>query len=269
MVPEERTLENQRIVDFEHPPLAETAHGVVCAPIGKWSALHFGLIWERFRSLYPKTEIKPATPAVSQIELTYSLTDTVDFPIRALFIDGSGNELVQVQRNAFIRNWRQTEQTTDYQHYTNVRPRFERDWNIFCSFLDEEGLGVVEVVQCEVTYINHLVRGKEWDNFEDVSKIFRVWSGGSLGSFRASQMVSFTVAYDLPGNIGRLQVVVQPGIRKTDSKEIIQFALTATVKSDGSKLPEILNALDSGHVAVVTGFRDFTTTDMHSHWGIK
>jgi len=269
MILVERTLASQRIVDFERPPVAETALGVVFAPIGKWSALHFGLVWDRFRSLYPKTEIKPAPPSAGQIGLAFSLADNVDFPIRALFIDESGNQLLQIQRNAFIRNWRQTEQTTEYQHYDNVRPRFERDWDIFCKFLNDEGLGPIEVVHCEVTYINHLVRGREWENFEDVSRVFRVWSGGSLGSFKASQMVSFTVGYDLPGNLGRLQVVAQPGIRKTDSKEIIQFALTATVKSDGSKLAEVLKALDSGHVAVVTGFRDFTTPDMHSHWGIK
>ncbi len=269
MGPVEAVLAGQRIVDFERPPVAETALGVVFAPIGKWSTLHFGLVWEKFRRLYPRTEIKPATPSGVQIGVSFSMGDTVDFPIRALFIDPTGNELLQVQRNAFIRNWRQTELTTEYQHYENVRPRFERDWIIFSRFLDDEGLGSVEVVQCEVTYINHLVRGKEWENFEDVSKVFRAWSGGSFGSFKASQMVSFTVAYDLPGNLGRLQVLVHPGIRKTDSKEIIQFALTATVKSDGSGLAEILKALDSGHVAVVTGFRDFTTPDMHSHWGIK
>jgi uncharacterized protein (TIGR04255 family) len=268
MVPTDSALAAQRIVDFEHPPVAETALGVVFAPISKWSVLHFGLLWEKFRKLYPVTEIRPATGGQVEFRIS-SATESVDFPIRALFVDQSGNQLLQVQRNAFIRNWRQTEETTQYEHYENVRPLFERDWAIFCEFLDQEQLGEVEVVQCEVTYINHLVRAREWENFEDVSKVFRVWSGGSLGSLKASQMVSFTTAYDLPSNPGRLQVVVQPGIRKTDSKEIIQFALTATVKPTSSTLAEILKSLDAGHVAVVTSFRDFTTPAMHSYWGIK
>jgi len=275
MAPAEHTLTSQRIVDFDRPPVAETALGVVFAPLSRWSALHFGLLWERFRSRYPRTEIKLATPAVQAAPPqagptgVFSFADSMDFPIRALFIDSNGNELIQVQRNAFIRNWRQTEQTTEYQHYDNVRPRFERDWKAFSEFLSDENLGSIDVVQCEVTYINHLVRGQDWETFEDVSKVFRVWSGGNVGTLKASQMASFMVAYDLPKSLGRLQVVVQPGIRKTDSKEIIQFGLTATLKSDGSGLPEILAALDSGHVAVVTGFRDFTTAEMHSHWGIK
>lgn len=266
MVPTEQPLATQRIVDFERPPVAETALGVVFAPISKWSVLHFGLFWENVRNIYPVTEIKPAT---GQLEVRFFPHESLDLPIRALFVDESGNQLLQVQRNAFIRNWRQTEQTTQYEHYENVRPLFERDWGIFSKFLTDEHLGEAEVVQCEVTYINHLVRGKEWENFEDVSHVFRAWSGGNVGSLRASQMVSFTTAYDLPNNAGRLQVVVQPGIRKADSKEIIQFALTATVKPGGSTLPEIMKSLDAGHLAVVTSFRDFTTPDMHSLWGIK
>ena len=266
MTPAERPLQTHMIVDFERPPVAETALGVVFAPISKWSLLHFGLFWDRIRKLYPNAEIKPAT---LQGELRFSLSENVDFPVRALFIDQSGNQLLQVQRNAFIRNWRQTPQTTEYEHFENVRPLFERDWAFFSEFMNGEQLGAPEIVQCEVTYINHLVRGKEWENFEDVSRIFRVWSGGSVGELRASQMVSFTTAYDLPNRLGRLQVVVQPGIRKTDSKEIIQFALTATTKPAGSTSAEILKSLDTGHEAVVTSFRDFTTSDMHAYWGIK
>jgi uncharacterized protein (TIGR04255 family) len=266
MVPAERTLATHRIVDFERPPVAETALGVVFAPISQWSVLHFGLFWSKVRSLYPVTQIKTATgPA----ELRFSSGEQIEFPIRALFIDQSGNQLLQVQRNAFIRNWRQTEQSTQYEHYENVRPLFERDWSIFSDFLEQEGLGNPTVVQCEVTYINHLVRGKEWENFEDVSRVFRTWSGGSVGSLRASQMVSFTTAYELPDSSGQLQVMVHPGIRKSDSKEIIQFVLTATIKPKGSSLSEILQSLDAGHVAVVTSFKEFTTPEMHAHWGIK
>jgi hypothetical protein len=82
-------------------------------------------------------------------------------------------------------------------------------------------------------------------------------------------MVSFMTVFELPGRTGTLQVVLQPGIRKRDGKEIIQFSLTATGKPAGSSLAEILKWLDLGHVAVVTSFRDLTTPEMHRHWGIK
>lgn len=262
-------LATQRIVDFQSPPVAETALGVVFAPLSRWSVLHFGLLWSRFRELYPETEIKMAG---GPGEVRFTSAEGIDFaaiPIKAMFIDPSGNQLVQVQRNAFIRNWRQTEQTAEYEHYENVRPLFERDWHTFCGFLDSEKLGQVEVVQCEVTYINQLVRGKEWQTFDDVSGIFRIWSNANADSLSTSQMVSFMTVFELPDKIGTLQVVLQPGIRKRDGKEIIQFSLTATGKPAGSSLAEILKWLDLGHVAVVTSFRDLTTPEMHRHWGIK
>jgi len=264
----EHAVSTHRIVDFDRPPIVETALGVVFAPLSRWSMLHFGLLWQRFREQYPSTEIKMAS---GPGELRISSGEDLDFgalPIKALFVDNSGTQLVQVQRNAFIRNWRQTEQTTEYEHYENVRPLFERDWGTFCKFLDDEGLGRVEVVQCEVTYINHLVRGREWNTFDDVSRIFRVW-GGASGSVRASQMVSFLTAFELPDGAGRLQVVVQPGIRRADSKEIIQFSLTATGKPQGSSVEDIMKWLDIGHVAVVTNFKELTTAEMHKHWGLR
>lgn len=268
-MPTELPLATQRIVDFQRPPVAETALGVVFAPLAGWSVLHFGLLWERFRELYPETEIKTAG---GPGEVRFTATEGIDFsalPIKAMFIDRSGNQLVQIQRNAFIRNWRQTEQSVEYEHYENVRPLFQRDWKTFCGFLDSEELGQVEVVQCEVTYINHLVRGKEWQTFDDVSRIFRIWAGANVDSLSASQMVSFVTVFELPEKAGTLQVVLQPGLRKRDAKEIIQFSLTATGKPADSSSAEILKWLDLGHVAVVSSFRDLTTPEMHGHWGIK
>jgi uncharacterized protein (TIGR04255 family) len=269
MAPTEHSLATHRIVDFDRPPVVETALGVVFAPLSRWSLLHFGLLWQQFRERYPLTEVKMAS---GPGEVRISLGEGSEFgalPLKALFVDDSGTQLVQVQRNAFIRNWRQTEQTTEYEHYDNVRPLFRRDWETFCGFLDHEGLGRAEVVQCEVTYINHLVRGREWSNFDDVSRIFRVWAGDTPSSLRASQMVSFVTAFELPDRAGRLQVVVQPGIRRADSKEIIQFSLTATGKPQTSSTEEIMRWLDIGHAAVVTNFRDLTTTEMHKNWGIR
>jgi uncharacterized protein (TIGR04255 family) len=268
-VPTELPLATQRIVDFQRPPVAETALGVVFAPLSAWSVLHFGLLWARFRDLYPQPEIKTAGGVG---ELRFNSTEGIDFnaaPIKGLFIDQGGNQLVQIQRNAFIRNWRQTEQTTEYQHYENVLPLFQRDWQTFCEFLDSEKLGQVEVVQCEVTYINQLVRGNEWQTYDDVSRIFRIWSRANADFLSASQMVSFVTVFELPDRAGTLQVVLQPGLRKRDGKEIIQFSLTATGKPAGSSLAEILRWLDFGHAAVVTSFRDLTTPEMHAHWGIK
>jgi|SRR5271155_76335 uncharacterized protein (TIGR04255 family) len=265
----ELPLATQRIVDFQRPPVAETALGVVFAPLSGWSVIHFGLVWERFRERYPVTEMKMAGgPGELRITSAEGI-DIAALPIKAMFIDPSGNQLVQIQRNAFIRNWRQTEQSTEYEHYENVRPLFKRDWQTFCEFLEVEKLGQIDVMQCEVTYINHLIRGQEWKSFDDVSRIFRIWSNASAESLRASQMVSFMTVFELPENAGTLQVALQPGIRKRDSKEIIQFSLTATGKPAGSSLGDILKWFDLGHIAVVTSFRDLTTPEMHRHWGIK
>src|SRR5256885_9037914 len=56
-----------------------------------------------------------------------------------------------------------------YQHYQTIRPLFERDWQIFRHFLEQQKLKAPEILHCEVTYVNHLLRGREWNSYEDLS----------------------------------------------------------------------------------------------------
>ena len=48
---------------------------------------------------------------------------------RFWFVNESGNELVQVQRDRFIRNWRKTEGQPGYPSYDNLREAFADDWD--------------------------------------------------------------------------------------------------------------------------------------------
>jgi hypothetical protein len=60
---------------------------------------------------------------------------------------------------------------------------------------------------------------------------------------------------------------MQPAIRRTDAKEILQLNLTARGKPESSTLQHLLDWLDLGHEWIVNGFTDFTTKAMHDHWG--
>jgi uncharacterized protein (TIGR04255 family) len=249
--------------DYENPPVVETALGVRFAPIAGWNVLHFGKLLQAYKEWYPKLELKP--PIGVEIQLN-PLAESFDFPLRLWLIDASDTQLIQVQHNFFIRNWRKTATATEYTHYEEVKPLFSRDWSVFCQFLDDQELPRPDVWQCEVTYINHVLRGKEWDTPRDFQRLFRIWKDTALDDpLESPETGSFMVSYALRGG-SRLQFLGQPAIRRIDGTEVFQLTITATGKPEDSSPEKLLSWLDEGRAAVVNGFTAFTTEDAQEIW---
>jgi uncharacterized protein (TIGR04255 family) len=263
--------------DFDEPPVVETALGVEFAPLEKWAIPHFGLFWHEIRSEYPRFEVQP--PLVSQIEKfgkEARQPQIVKFeilsqpPVRCWFIDKSERRLLQVQNDRFIHNWRKVGSAETYPHYETIRPIFEREWSRFCRFLESNDLGTPEVRQCEITYVNHLERGKGWQTFADLADVISCWSQMPTdASLAAREAIDLTARYLMPNNQGRLYIQLQSVIRHADAKEILQLTLTARARPATSDITDVLTCLDLGREWVVQSFVDFTTTKMHELWKRK
>lgn len=109
--------------DYASPPAVETALGVRFSPIQGWNLFHYGLLLSKFKREYPKQELRPP---IGEMTLQFSAGEHgfANIPVRCWFINGDDTQLVQVQNDCFIRNWRKTETTPDYLHYDVIRPCF-------------------------------------------------------------------------------------------------------------------------------------------------
>jgi uncharacterized protein (TIGR04255 family) len=254
-------------VDFEHPPAAETSLGFFFAKIAGWNVLHGGMLWERFRSQYPRTEF--LVPILrSQPQPAIQVPQDLHSMIRICFENTSKTELVQVQPDLFLRNWRKTASTTEYQHYDSVLPRFKEDWRTFRSFLEEQSLDGPVVSLCEMSYFNHLIRGEDWRDFAEITEIFPVWRGFPQGSlFTNPNAIAFNVAGEAPG--GQITVAVQPGIRTMDGKEILQATITVSLAPSSSDDAALFQCLDQCHETAVKGFLQISSEQAQSRWGRK
>jgi uncharacterized protein (TIGR04255 family) len=254
--------------DFENPPAVETAVGVRFKPIAGWNVFHYGLLLQEYQQEYPIRELRPPIPNVT-VQFSTVEADFSGMPVRCWFISDEKAELIQVQSDCFIRNWRKTESHPDYLHYDVIRPRFLRDWQKFRAFLNKTELPAPEVWQCEVSYINQFERGNEWQDFNDLGKLYPIWSNQVRTPLLSrSQMAAFATSYTLPDERGTLQFVSQPGVRN-DGVEVIQLTVTALGRPDSSEDSEIMEWLDLGRSAVVQGFADFTSADAHAIWRKK
>jgi uncharacterized protein (TIGR04255 family) len=264
--------------DFDNPPVIETVLGVQFTPLPKFNVPHYGLYWEKIKKAYNRFEVHP--PIVSAIEDPGSdaplkkgqvFIDLATGPnFRCWFIDESRNNLIQVQRDRFILNWRKARGDETYPHYENIRPKFEQEWLRFCEILVAEGIGTPEVNQCEVTYVNHIEFDNDLTGCDELKRFVASWSGTSSGEFLPKvDKVSLNTTYAMREKKGRLRISMQPVIRSQDAMEILQLDVSATGRPTSSKTHDILEWLDLGREWVVKGFADFTTPEMHKKWRRK
>lgn len=261
------------LIEFDHPPVIETLLSVQFVPLRKLTLAYMGLYWGEVREEYPSHEVQPPlVPIVEEFPpkmgtgIGIALSPEPD--ARCWFIDSSSTQLIQIQRDRFIRNWRKEAPPNDrYPRYAILRPRFERDWAAFVSFLEREELGRPDLNQCEITYINHIERGAGWESFGDIASVLTPLATPSPVFLPRPEAIIYNARYAMPEKNGRLHVAAQPAIRRSDGKDILQVTLTARGKPASSRLEDIVQWFDIGHQWIVHGFADITTTEMHVIWG--
>ena len=265
----------QPLPDYEDPPVIETLLGVQFSPLQSFSIIHLGLCWNQIRSEYPNQEIKPPLiPTFEEFEpqpgtvAKIGIGSAPEPDVRCWFIDPTSTQLIQVQKDRFIRNWRKTHRDQSYPRYRNLKPRFEADWGRFCAFLRKENIGSPEVNQCEVTYVNHIELGRGWESYAETYKVIRLLSPPPPSGFlRQPEIVHINTSYSLPDKRGMLHIVVQPVVSRLLGKEVLQFTLTARGKPASATAEGLSDWFDLGHEWIVRGFADLTTREMHREWG--
>jgi uncharacterized protein (TIGR04255 family) len=264
------TGERLSSMDVDNPPVIETSLGFFIAKIAGWNVLHFGALREHFKHKYPVTEFPPpiiqpiAGPPVT---LQWSPSESM-IPLRALFTDESRTQLVQVQNEFFLHNWRKTDKTTNYAHFEQMLPLFKQDWRTYLEFLRSQQLDKPKVLRCEMSYFNHIVRGRDWESFEDFPSLFRVWRGFEKGGvFKNLESATFNIAQSI--GKGKAQIFVSPGVRSLDGKEILQMNVTASTVPNGSEDDELFEALTECHRIALKAFDAFITDESLKKWGMK
>lgn len=259
--------------DFENPPVVETVLGVEFAPLQGWSIPHFGLLWNELKEKYPLFEVQLALPSSGDVDVGLGAQSGLSLHLsawpthRCWFFNPDRTSLVQVQNDRFVHNWLKAAPKDQYPHYENIRPMFELEWTLFRDFLAAQKISLPGLVKCEITYINHIERGHGWQTFEDLSDLIKVWAAERKFDFLpVPDQVICNLRYPMPNVHGTLSITVEPAIRKSDQKEVIQLRLTAQGRPDSVELVDIVKWFDTGREWIVRGFTDFTTPKAHQLW---
>jgi uncharacterized protein (TIGR04255 family) len=262
--------------DFSNPPVVETVLSVQFDRLTAARTAHFGLYWREVMDRFPKTEERTELQPVierlpelspSAVGIQFEALEAPPTP-RFWFTNSDGTELIQLQRDRFIKNWRKVGQGDLYPRYEHVREGFERDFAGFREFVSRHELGTVHINQCEVSYINHIVAGEAWQAHAEIGKVFTVWHQPAASIPGAAQDVTFRARFPISDSTGtfagRLHVTMQPAVHLADGLPMFMFDLTARGQvGDGTDF------FDLGRKWIGRSFKELTTHEMHQVWGIR
>lgn len=263
---------------FDNPPVVEVALSVQFEKLDSLGVPQLGYVWRAYRDRFPKTEEQPALePAFEQFGpkpggrhgVRMELLSGPPRP-RVWFLNDDGSELVQIQQDRFVRNWRKRDDEDQYPRYSSLRESFKKDLEVFCRLVEEEGWGSVQANQCEVTYVNVMPAGEGWQEYCELDKVLTVFSRGCLDDqLQEPEEASLSMQYLLKEDdqpVGRLYIGANPVRRVSDNRAAFRLTLTARGRSEGSEIEGVMRFLDRGHEAVVRGFASITTAQMHEIW---
>jgi uncharacterized protein (TIGR04255 family) len=261
--------------DFKAPPVWEVVLSLQFNDLAVTSLL-LTAMWQHFRERFPRVEEQPPLPSqtekydapIEQNVRVQFLTGRVLQP-RYWFVSESGNELVQIQTDRFIFNWRKISDEDTYPRYQYVRQRLVDELEAFRRFVGEEQLGEISFNQCEATYINHIRPRSDWSSPADISRIFSFISEPpeSLRELEAASVALQTLKVDHDGSpIGRFYVNAQSALRASDQADVFVLNLLARGAPSSPEFVDALALLDVQHEWVVRAFAELTTPEMHEVW---
>lgn len=262
--------------DFGNPPVTEVVLSLQFEPLADYTILHHGLLWDRFREQYPVTAFKPPLPPVIESFGTTGQNHTFTFKIgenpevpRCWFENKKGTELIQIQPDRFIFNWKSGESHAPYPRYEKVRRKFRRHFKIFETVLRKNGVGKVVPNQCEVTYVNDIESG---EGCGQLNRVFSNWSGRFSDRFlkkpEDAQFRFSQVIYSVEREpIGRLHIATETLNRTGDNAQpVFKMVVTARGAPPEPNNSAVIKYFDMAREYVVRGFASATTPAMHKIW---
>lgn len=252
---------------YGNAPLNEVVYGISFEELGGLKAPHLGLYWNLIKSEFPDCE--HATPLfTSDLASNFAFTKLP----RTWFIHSKGNDLIQIQQDRFLFNWRKLDASDAYPGNKYVADAFKKYLTQFKSFVDEQNIGLIKYKGCELSYINHIFSGQGWDALSDLNNVFPDLNWRKTERF-LKEPLGFSCSFVCPLNNdqGELLVKIQQATITDDPMKtpLLVFELTARINNVLSSEQEMWDWFEMAHEWVIRGFMDLTSGDIQKNYWRK
>jgi uncharacterized protein (TIGR04255 family) len=249
---------------YKKPPVNEVVCGMRFHTPDKLRIPHIGLLWDKFRQDYPNIQHAPPI-ATGKGEIL--IDSETGLPLqRVWFINGLDDQLIQFQFDRFYFNWRRRKDV--YPRYPHVIKNFENVLNTIVNFFIEFEFGEIKPIEYELTYINHIQKGQEWNTADDLPRIFSdfAWRQTTGRFLPSPENVTWQANFTLPEKKGNLVVNLKQAIRTEDKVPLLVLELTARGLGESTSKIAVREWFDLAHEWIIRGFTDLTTSEIHRFW---
>ncbi|WP_446831003.1 TIGR04255 family protein [Candidatus Foliamicus sp.] len=251
-------------VKFRNPPIHEVIIGAYFnPPLTAFRSEHMGLLWSRLRGDFPTVEQRApmGNPEPSATEFF--------FMPRYWLLSEDEATLIQIQKDAFLFNWRR--RGPEYPHFAEtLKPKFDSYFRIFEEFLSEDiGLTHPEIGRCEITYVDMIEPSDHWKGWQDTSRVVPSFSVPVCASAQnAPPAFNCAYRYDAAPNV-QLEVAIRSGQssgQPSSPRLILEFKALST--SDTMSRADANAWYDQAHDVIVAQFLGMTSPSVQRElWG--
>ncbi|NEC47528.1 TIGR04255 family protein [Actinospica acidiphila] len=255
--------------DFALPPVVEVACGVRFRKIPELSGIRLAPLYEMWKSDLPTLEEQPTLPST---EATLGPRIRIDLPslreTRYWFLSEDGKDLVQLQPDRLIVNWRGRGDGADYPRFGHILQSLSQRAGQLSDFIEGSFRAKLEFLHVELSYINTLhVNGPDpWD----LQDIFHTWP--DFARHHLGRPANSQIAFDFPitsattGSDFFLRVSIEPGVVGNATPGTF-LTMTAQGKPAQTSLDGAMDSIKEAHDHLVRSFEEITTESAHERWG--
>jgi uncharacterized protein (TIGR04255 family) len=259
-------------VQFRHPPVVEVVLSVQFEPLHEMTAAHIGLYWAQVKQQFPYAqEHSRLEPIVERYEAPdfnprFIRVELGEAAPRYWFLNERQSQLLQVQDDRFIHNWRK--KVDPYPRYEKIREAFSLELDQFSSFVRSEGIGSVVPRLAEVTYVNHIA-GRTDQPYAHPEDVLKVLSYRRPPESDEPETIDTRFRYSISHEgrkVGRLHVELQPATRERDQAPIWLLVLTARGLPLSEDSVGVTQFLDIGRRNMLAIFLAITSERLQEEW---
>ena len=257
-------------VAFRNPPINEVVVSTYFnPPLLALRTEHVGLFWAAIRDEFPVARQQPPVGFPPEVlGLTPEVLNDEFFPMpRYWFIADNQINLIQIQKNAFMFNWRRKDQEYPRFH-RNIKPTFDKYYGRFNEFLRRE-LNTPEptVDLCELSYINVLERCEFWDGPQATPTVIPSFSipttdAQLVGSSGFNCNYTYGITTDLQINVG-----IRSGVApQQENTPLLIFEIKASGRLGQIAKPAADEWFERAHDAIIKCFLSMTSQDVRERF---
>lgn len=253
------------LADYDRPPVIEVVYGVKFTPLKGWMLPHVGAFWQRVVDEFPRCEHAPPIGDMAIID------PATGIPLpRVWLINDADNRLIQLQPGRFLFNWRHREGTGPYPRYDTLSRTFFTLFRNFRDFVGNHELGDIEILEYELTYINHVFEEEGWKFPEQLGRVINQleWQVRNYRFLPYPSTMSWQAQFPFHEQPGGLLVKVNPATRRTDDKQLLVIELSARGLPSEAPIDQIERWYSHAREWIVRGFEDLTSDEAQKElWG--